>query len=214
EFERRNWIRKTGYRYEATQPGSYVAAAMTELIERVETERKLRDVWHWLPDDVSDLRIELFADAVVTVASATDPYCPVNRFVALLETTDRFQLLGSDLALLEPCRELFCRRIVDDGMEAEIIDPPYVSEYVLSTYPEHCSKTLGSGNLAVWVHEELPTYGLGLFDDRVSIAGYDSDSGTIRVLIDTDAPEVREWAESTYESYRRAARPLAPETIA
>ncbi|WP_129114757.1 helix-turn-helix transcriptional regulator [Halegenticoccus tardaugens] len=207
EFEDRNWVRKNGYQFEATPLGAFVAAAMAELIERIETERKLRDVWDWLSVEAEDLRIDTFADAVVTVASATDPYCPVNRFVSLLETADRFRLLGSDLAVFEPCRDLFRRRIAD-GMVAEIIDPPYVSKYVLSTYPDYCSETLGSGNLAVWVHEKLPAYGLCLFDDRISITGYNLDSGAVQVLIDTDAPEVREWAEATYESYRREARPL------
>ncbi|MDL5360838.1 winged helix-turn-helix domain-containing protein [Halalkalicoccus sp. NIPERK01] len=207
EFEDRNWIRKSGRQFEATPVGAYIASGMAGLIERVENERRLRDVWHWLPVETGDLRIDLFADAVVTVAEATDPYRPVNRFVSLLEATDRFRLLGSDLALFEPCRELFCRRVVD-GMEAEIIDPPYVSKHVLSTYPDHFSKTMGSGNLTVWVHDEVPGYGLTLFDDRVSITGYTPDSGAIRVLVDTDAPEVREWAETTYAAYRRSARSL------
>ncbi|XVH30589.1 helix-turn-helix transcriptional regulator [Haloferacaceae archaeon DSL9] len=207
EFEGRNWIRKNGYQFETTQLGAFVASAMAETIERVETERKLRDVWHWLPVETQDLRIDMFADAVVTVAEPDGPYRPVNRFISLLETTDRFRLLGSDLAVIEPCRDLFRRRITDD-MEAEIIDPPYVSEYLLSTYPDYCSETLGSGNLAVWVHEKLPSYGLCLFDDRISITGYNPDSGTVQVLIDTDAPEVREWAQATYESYRREARPF------
>lgn len=205
EFEQRNWIRKTGYQYEATQLGAYIAAGVMELIDRVENERKLRDVWHLLSLDAEDLQIGLFADAVVTVAESTDPYRPVDRFASLLETADRFRLLGSDLALFEPCRELFRQRAID-GMEAEIIDPPYVTEYVQSNYPDHASMTAESSEITVWIHEELPEYGLSIFDDRVGITGYEPNSGTVRVFVDTEKSEVREWADTTFRAYQNTAQ--------
>ena len=213
EFEKRHWIRKSGYRYEATQVGGFVASAMTELIERIETQQKLRDVWHWLPGEESGFTIEMCSDAVVAVAEANDPYRPVNRFVSLLRGTNRFRFVGFDVALLEPCKDELSKRIVE-GMETEIIDPPNVARYILSAYSEHCSEPLESGNLTVRLHDDLPPYGVSIFDDRIGISGYDPDSGTVRVLMDTDAPEVREWAEATYESYRREARPLALEPAA
>lgn len=213
EFEDRQWITKRGALYEATRLGAFVASSVTELLDRIETERKLRDVWHWFPIEANHLSIEAVSDAVVTVAEVDDPYRPVNRFVSLLRETERFRFAGFELALLEPCKDEFRRRIVD-GLETEIIDPPNAAGYVLSTYPEHCADPLESGNLTVLLHDDLPTYGLCLFDDRVAISGYDPESGTVRALIDTDAPEVCEWAESTYESYRRAARPLTVEAVA
>ncbi|QLK25908.1 MarR family transcriptional regulator [Natrinema zhouii] len=210
EFEDRRWIRREGHQYEATQLGGFVASGMRELIDRLETEQKLRDVWQWLPIEASGFSIEMGADAVVTVARTDDPYRPVNRFVSLLRETDQFRFVGFDLALLEPCKDELARQIVN-GMETEIIDPPRVARHILSTYPEHCSGPRESGNLAVRLHDELPPYGIALFDHRIGISGHSPDSGTVRVLIDTDAPETREWAESTYESYRRDSRPLVSE---
>ena len=212
-FERRNWIRRNGRAYEATQLGAFVASGMRRLTERLETERRLRDVWQWLPDEASGFTVDMCADAVVTVAGATDPYRPVNRFRSLLGRTDRFRFVGFDLALLEPCKDEFRRRVVD-GMRAEIIDPPSVARHVLSIYPDHCVAPLESGNLSILIHDDVPPYGVSLFDDRVGISGYDPDSGTVQVLVDTDAPAARAWAESTYETYRREARPFAPEVVA
>ncbi|MFB1064285.1 hypothetical protein CP556_03485 [Natrinema sp. CBA1119] len=60
----------------------------------------------------------------------------------------------------------------------------------------------------------MPPYGTALFDQRIGISGHNPVSGTVRALIDTDAPETFEWAESTYESYRRDSRPLVPEPTA
>lgn len=211
EFEDRNWVRRVEYQYEATPLGAYVASAVAELIERVETERKVRDVWQWLPDEESGFTIEMCTDAIVTVAEADNPYAPVNRFLALMGQTDQFRFVGSDLALLEPCRDEFCRRVID-GMQTEIIDPPSVATYIRSTYPELSSETLASGNLTIRLHDDLPPYGVGIFDHRVAICGHDPDSVSVRVFLDTDSPDAREWAETTYSSYRRQTPTLPLET--
>jgi predicted transcriptional regulator len=212
EFEDRHWIRKTGYRYEATQLGAFIASAMADLIERVETERTLRNVWQSLPGEESGFSVEMCTDAVVTVAEADNPYRPVNRFVSLLGETTEFRFAGFDVALLEPCKDELCGRIID-GMRTEIIDPPRVAEYIRSTCPELFTETLESGNLTIRLHDDLPPYGVGLFDDRIAITGYDPDSVAVRVLVDTDTPEAREWAESIYTSYRRRTPTIPLETI-
>lgn len=207
EFEDRNWIRREGYQYEATEPGAFVASAMEELIERIESERTLRDIWDWFPDEMSGFAIEACSDGVVTVADSDDPYAPVNRFESLLRTTSEFRFVGSDIALLEPCKDVVRQRIVD-GMATEIVDPPSAANYILSSYSQHCGAALERDSFTVLVHEELPGYGIGLFDDRIAVSCYEQDSGTVRVLIDTDVPAARTWAESTYERYHRDARPL------
>lgn len=213
EFETRRWIRRDGHRFETTQLGAFVAAGMEALIERLETEQQLRDVWQWLPSEASGFTVEMASSAVVTAAAADDPYGPVNRFASLLRRADRFWFVGYDVALLEPCKDEFSRRVLE-GMRTEIIDPPSVATYILSTHGEHCSEPLESGNLTVLVHDDVPSCGICLFDDRIAVSGYNVDSGTVKVLLDTDDPVAREWAESTYESYRREARPLALETAA
>lgn len=209
-FEDRNWIRRDGQHYEATQLGTFVAEGMRELIDRLETEQSLRDIWQWLPSEASGFTIEMLADAIVTVAEANDPYGPVNRFLSLLQGTNRFRIVGFDLALLEPCKDELCQQIID-GMHTEIIDPPSVVNHIRATYPEQFAEALESGNLTVRLHDDLPPYGVGLFDDRIAITGYDPTNGTLTVLIDTDAPEAREWAETLYTSYERELPTLALE---
>lgn len=208
EFEDRRWIHRAGRQYEATQLGAFVASGLRELIDRVETEQQLREVWHCLPSEASGFTIEMASDSVMTVAETDNPYYPVNRFLSLLRETDQFRFAGFDLALLEPSKDELCQRIID-GMRTEIIDPPSVVKYIRSTCPEQFSEALESGNLTVWLHDDLPPYGLGIFDDRIAISGYNPDSGTVKVLIDTDSPEACEWAESIYKSYRRETPTIA-----
>lgn len=212
EFEDRNWIRKDGYQYEATPLGAYVASAVAELIDRIEIERKVRDVWQWLPDEESGLTIEMCADAVVTVAEADNPYAPVNRFLTLIRETDHFRFVGTDIAIFEPYRDEFCQRVID-GMQTEIIDPPSVAMYYRSTYPHLFAETLESGNLTMLLHDELPPYGIGIFDQRVAVCGHDSDSVTVRVLLDTGSEDAREWAESKFDFYRRQPPTTPLETV-
>lgn len=212
EFEDRHWIQRDDYRYETTDLGAFIASAMAELIEQFETERELRDVWTWLPDAESGFSIDMCAGATVTAAGADDPYRPVSRFKTLLQESDQVRIAGLDVPLLEPCKEELCQRIID-GMEAEFIDPPRVAEYIRSTCPELFSDALASGNLTVRLHDDLPSYGVCLFDERVAISGYDPDSVSVRVLVDTDDPDAREWAESVYSSYWRQTPTVPLETV-
>lgn len=202
EFEDRGWIRRDEYRYETTQLGAYIASAMTELIERFETERQLRDVWEWLPDEETGFTIEMCTGAEVTRADADDPYGPVNRFQRLARGTDEFQFTGMDVALLEPCKEDLCDQIIN-GMSADLIVPPRVAKYIRSTCPELFSEALDSGNLTVRLHDDLPSFGAAIFDERIAVCGYDEDSASVRLLVDTDAAEAREWAESLFGTYWR-----------
>jgi len=202
EFEKRNWVRKRKYQYEATPLGTFAASAMEGVIEQFEIEQRLRDVWQWLPDEDTGFTIEMCSEAVVTVADAGDPYQPVNRFLSLLEDTGEFRFAGCDVAMLEPCKETLCERIID-GVRAELINPPRVAEYIRSSSPELFAEALESGDLTIRLHDELPSYGVSLFDDRVAISGYDPDCVTVRVVIDTAAPDARKWAESVYDTYRR-----------
>ncbi|WP_247002390.1 helix-turn-helix transcriptional regulator [Halosolutus gelatinilyticus] len=210
-FEDRRWITREGAHYEATALGTFVATGMRELIDRLETEHRLREVWEWLPSEATGFTIEMISDAVVTVAAADDPYRPVNRFLTLLREADRFRFVGFDVALLEPCKDELCGRIVE-GMHTEIIAPPAVAKYIRSTAPEQFAAALESGNLVVRLHDDLPHYGVSLFDTRIAISGYDPASGSVRVLVDTDGPAAREWAESAYDAYRRELPTIALET--
>lgn len=208
EFEEREWVYRDGYQYEATQLGAFVASAMADLIDRVETERKLRDVWRLLPDEETGFTIEMCADATVTVAGPEDPSRPITRFCSLIEETDQLRFTGLDVAMLDSCKDELCQRIVE-GMETELINPPRVAKYIRSNCPDLFSEALDSGNLDVRLHDELPPFGISIFDDRIAVVGYDRESVTVRVLVDTDDTEARDWAESIFTSHRRTT-PIIP----
>lgn len=209
EFDARLWIRKDGRRYVATPLGEAIASGMENLIERVETERTLRYVWHWLPDAIGDLPFETLSELIVTVAEPDAPYRPVARFESLLRETTTVRILRPEVALMDPCFDVL-HRLIDEGVEMTLIDRPACHAYFQSTYPDRSSEMMKQDNFTVLAHDDLPRYGLGLLDERVTISCYEQGSGTVHALIDTDAPAVREWATSVYETYRAGARHVEP----
>jgi predicted transcriptional regulator len=213
QFEDRIWVRKDGRQYAATRLGETVAAGVEELLVRVETERRLRDVWHWLPDEFGDLSVDTWSELTITTADPDLPYHPVNRFESLLRETTTVRFLRPEVALMDPCFDTLYRRL-DDGVDVTLIDRPTCHAYFISTYPERCSEMLKRDNFTVLEHDDLPPYGTGLLDDRVAISCYERERGTVNAVIDTDSPAVREWAESLYERYRADARPLDPDVVA
>lgn len=212
EFQDRCWVRKEGREFTTTSLGAAIATQVDKLLGTVETERKLRDTWEFLPEEAIEFAIGSNSGTTVTVAEYDAPYRPVNRFRSLLEDAEEFRFVGVDIALLEPCREEFRRRVLD-GMETEIINPPDAARYVFSTYPEITTDIVESGNILGLLHDDLPPYGVSIFDDRIAVNDYVPDRSGVTVLIDTDLSVAEEWAQSIYEKYRAEARPLNPETI-
>ena len=211
DFEERGWVRRDGHEYELTKPGAYVAEHFTNFFDRMDTERRLRDIWQWLPSEMNGFTLEMVAEGVVTAVEPGDPYGPANRCASLYRETQC--LRGFDAALTAPhhFEELYHQ--IAEGMDTDIILTPEVSENIASTYPEKAAEVFESNSLTLWLHDSLPLFRILIYDDRIGIGGYDPDSGVLQVYIDTDAPEAREWADSTFESYRQEARRVTPDRV-
>jgi len=212
EFEARIWIRKDGYQYTATRLGEVIASGMENLIERVETERNLRDVWHWLPDEVGEFTIETWEAMTVTVAEPDAPYRPVDRFESLLAETTELRLVRPEIALMEPCFDVLVR-LIDEGVDVVLVARPESHTYFLSTYPERSADMMQQDNFTVLEHEGLPAYGTGLLDERATISCYEQDSGTVHALVDTEVAPIREWAQSVCETYASEGQPVESDRV-
>ena len=210
EFEDRTWVRKEGYQYVATRLGDAIADGIEDLIDLFETEQKLRDIWHWLPDAVIELPAETWSEMTVTLPEPDSPYRPVNRFKSLLQQTTEVRYLRPEVALMEPCFDELLP-LIDDGVDITLVDRPGCHEYFITTYPERSLAMEKRENFTVLEHDELPRYGIGLLTNRVTISCYEQDSGSVQALVDTDVPAIREWAESTYTSFENEAQPVEPE---
>ncbi|HKJ58002.1 MAG TPA: MarR family transcriptional regulator [Halobacteriales archaeon] len=205
DFEDRGWVGRQGHEYALTQPGAFVAERFGRLLDQLSTEQKLRAVWRWLPGELDGFTVDLVADARVTAVEPGDPYGPANHCGRLFREAE--WLRGFDAGLTAPHHfaELY-QRIVD-GMTTEVVLPSDVLERIQTAYPEESARVGRSEHFTLWVNDDLPLYRLTVFHDRVGIGGYDPDSGVMQVYLETESPDAREWAEATFERYRRASHP-------
>ena len=207
-FEERRWIEREGGTYALTPLGTYVADEFTRLCEAMDTERKLRAVWRWLPREMEGFSVDLFADAVVAHPGPGYPYEPVQRVIDLVEESDWMCGFGSTV-FKSIANEAICRAVID-GMEFEYVYPPEVLAATVAWDREMVERAATQDHCTVWVHDDLPDKkrcGFGIFEHRVGICCHDADSRALRAWIDTDAEEARDWALSIFETYRDEARP-------
>ena len=209
DFEERRWIVRRGSTYELTALGEFVAERFAGLREAMETERKLRDVWRWLPREMDGFSVDLFADAVVSYPGPGYPYQPVERVTQLIRGADEMRGFGTTVYKTIN-NEALCDAVLR-GMDYEYVFSPPVLEATIEWNPERVAEAVARENCTILLHDSLPDVtrcGLCVFDDRIGICCHDAETGMIEAVVDTDAPEAREWAISVYERHRSDARAL------
>lgn len=191
-------IEKTNNEFRLTDSGTLLTKALVQFKREARSALRLGPVSQAIEDAPIPIDIEAFAGANVTSAEHGDPYSSVARFVSLVRETDT--LRGFNMDVIAPFYLIEIQQRIVDGMVTEDIALPDVVENALVGYPDKCVEACASGNLTIWLHEDL-TFGLAIFDDRVGIGIPEQGARTLRVFVDTDSPDVREWAEAVYESY-------------
>lgn len=209
DFEDRSWIVRDDSAYELTPLGAYVTELFLELREGMRTGETLREVWQWLPREMEAFSVEYFEDAVVAYPGPNYPYTPVERVTHLLESTDSIRGLGTTI-YKSGNLEVFCRRVIE-GMEMEYIYSLPVLQAIVDWNPELTAEALECDNCTVYLHDDLPDdnrCGLNIMDDCIGICGHDPETAQLEAVIDTAAPEARDWAEAVYERCLEEARPF------
>lgn len=213
DFQDRHWIERDGTMYRLTGLGEFVADQFETFRNAMAYQRRLREVWSWLPHDIEGFRIELFTDVVVSRPGSGYPYEPVERLTESITTTE--SMYGFGMALLKSGNlEPFFDHLLD-GLECEYIYPPVVFEDLLAWDEETVLDAVGRSNYTVLLHDDLPLderCGICLFDDSVSICCYDPETRALQSLVSTRSDEMRAWADTYYERFRQEARPLEDTT--
>ncbi|MFC6716508.1 helix-turn-helix transcriptional regulator [Natrialbaceae archaeon GCM10025810] len=210
-FDERKWLVRDGPTYGLTPLGEYVADRFLALRDAMEIEGMLRDVWQWLPVEMPGFSVDLFADAVVSYPGPGYPYEPVERLSRLIASTS--SLRGFDNIVYKSSNlETACGAALE-GMTFEYVFTPEALEGVFAWNPDRIVEVTACENATVLVHDHLPDgdrCGLGIVDDRAGICCHDAGTGALVAVIDTDAPEARDWAISVFERVRAEATPVDP----
>jgi hypothetical protein len=209
------WLEEKGYAdrvdgvYHLTGEGEVVAEAVIQFERKIRTADRLAPLLDVICDDHRDFVVEPFEDATVTVATPSDPYAPVTRFLTLLRGCERFRGFNTTHMIPPGLADIYGDPFAD--CEVELIYLPDVVDS-LEQRDDGFRRTLDGDHLKLRTRDALP-YGLALFDgenrDRVGIGGYDEETGTMRVFVDTDTAIARAWAERVYGTFRRDSEPLS-----
>lgn len=209
DFRDRNWIEREGSTYRLTGLGEFVADQLAGFLNAMAVEQRLRNISPWLPYEIDGFSVDLLTDAVVSYPGPGYPYEPLDRHIQLVEATETIRGFGMVL-LKANVLEVYFDRLFD-GLEIEMIYPPHVFETMIEWDPETVARGVDLDNYTVFLHDDLPNSewcGVCLSDERTSICCYEPDTGMLRSLLDTDAPETYSWGESIVDRYRAEARPL------
>lgn len=188
--------------FQLTEAGRLLTNSLTTFKQEVRSTLQLAPVLDAVGEAPVEIDAEAFTDAIVTSAERGDPYSPIARFLTLVRGTKT--LRGFDIDGIAPLYLDEIQRRIVDGMETKDVVLPVAVKDSLDTYPEKCLEACVSGNLTLKLHDELP-FGLAIFDERVGVGVCEPDTRQLRVFVDTDSPEVLEWAEAVYQIYNSEA---------
>lgn len=209
DLEERDWIVRTGRRYEATPRGAFVAAEFIRLMRNLETFEALPPVSEWFPDDEPAFDLCLLDDATVVTADEGDLIAPIRRGLELIERSDHLRAVanGASREFIEATREA-----VDTGSTHTILVPPETVDAMRADPDLRAGvrKMLDTGNATLLRYDgdgELPVVQIG--DGTVALC-----SGDHRAMVETGDGEVRDWAEGYLDSLLADATPISAEHIA
>ncbi|MFD1512635.1 helix-turn-helix transcriptional regulator [Halomarina rubra] len=203
-LDEEGYLRRVAGGFELTGPGQVVAEEVLRLEYNVSAAHRLAPLLEHVCADHQEFVVEPFAEATVTVADPGDPFRPMRRILDLV--ADSTTLRGFNAtAMVPPGVPEFYDRLFDAN--AELVGLPASIDTLAAAYPDRIDDLRDSGRLALYARDALP-YGLLVLDDCVGIGGYDEDTGTLRVFVDSEDRTAREWAERAFEAYKSDSTPL------
>ncbi|AUV82160.1 transcriptional regulator [Salinigranum rubrum] len=206
-LEQKEYAERVDGTYHLTGEGEIVAEAVVQFERKIRTANRLSPLLDAICEDHREFVVEPFESATVTVATPAEPYAPVTRFLTLLRDCERFRGFNTTHMVPPGLADVYGDPFAD--CEVELIYLPDVVD-TLEKSDDGFRRALDGEHLKLRTRDALP-YGLALFDDRVGIGGYDEETGTMRVFVDTDTAIARAWAERVYDTFRADSTPLEAE---
>jgi len=161
-----------------------------------------------LPDDAR-VAPALFRDATVVESTGVAPQRPTEAYLSLAEDATRIR--GYASRLLDSTVPALRDRVVDDGLELDLVVDPDVLDALLGAHGDAVADALDTGRLTLREGSDGLAYSLMLVDEpkrtRACALLYDESGHT--ALVHNDDPAAVEWAEGVYESLRDGADALS-----
>lgn len=207
-FDEKGLLRRTEAGYEATLLGHIVAEQVDRFEDVVETAYRLDPLLELLESSG-----EAFDDSVFTDAGAN---WTVERGQALIDSGVERVRNAEVLRVLDwtSVPDLYIERIfrimIENGTRGEAVYPRAEVENRLESFPDLHEELLEAGaGHRYWVHENVPPWGMTIYDDSlVELRAYEQRTGAYVLDATSDDPGVVRWAKDVFTDYRDRADPL------
>lgn len=204
ELEDRNWIKSSpsDNTYRGSPAGRIVVESLRETLSDFRTADQLEKIHPFLPEDPS-IRTQTLCACNVTRCDVDGPYAPMHRLFTLVGETES---LHSFTPVFTPLYVEWFDDQSPDAHEFEIIGPPEFFDTIRSEYGSALDQALDAASVTLLVSNDLPQFGVTLFDDVGVIAAYDHNMRLHSLLeAGPEQQQVIEWAEQQYEIQRNTA---------
>ncbi|WP_152042463.1 helix-turn-helix transcriptional regulator [Salinigranum salinum] len=211
EFDSRTWIKRVGRRYELTLLGELIAEGFFDLVERFETERRIRDVWQWIPFDQMGIDIECLSDATVTQATENNPLAVMSRVREFERRTTETQCFADYFP--EPCIDTRSAAIAAGTQRFEaVFTPSAVATVMSSKWASRFTEMVASDRTEISILSGGIPYAAGI-NDGVAYLVIEDDEDNIVGLVETEDEHFVGWVEERFEAYRRDATVLTTDAL-
>ena len=212
DFEEREWITRDGDGYRATVTGQFVAKGFTDLLDIVETERKLRDLVKWLPTGTMEFDLRRLRTATITLPSQVRPSAPVRRVTDLIHQSDRVEIVSH--AFNEQSLDAIRRETIEGSQTFEGVFSADAIDAIAgdSTLRQRLRELVASERAEIRICDEDVPLAVTITDDVVHLLLRDED-GVLQAALDTDDPEVLSWARESHERYWGRSAPLDADAL-
>lgn len=205
-YRERDWVVKRGRRYTITVTGRGVHRAYESLLADAERAGELGPFAAHVGPVADDLPWDALEGAEITVASDRDPFATVQRLAELISTADAERMRAVTPIVAEVFNEAAVE-FIERGSHLELTIDDGVLEASRAGFPDALERARTNGDVDVLVHPEPIGFGLMLCEERTCLGAYDAENN-VRAVVESDSPELFEWATEAYERYRSRAAPL------
>lgn len=208
-LEEHEVVQESGGEYELTQLGEVLAGELRRFGRRARTARSLSPFLNAVRTNGTDVPVEHLDDATVIRRKPRQPHVTIHRIFELFERSDHVRMFSS---VISPIYVDMAYPKLMDGMQIQAVFEREVVDLMLSEYPQQAHDTIATGNFDVYAHPGDLPFELFVFDDRIGMAAHNRE-GIAEVLIESDDPAARTWAEDRFETHRARADSLTMSDI-
>ena len=191
EMEEYGLLTSTGTTYELTRFGRLCCETCGSLLEEIDEKVGLATVLSHLPESAS-LDDRLLDDAEVIQVETYAPLTPISEIGTFVAEAD--YIVGYSNAILPYYVEFFHRRVLEEGLKAQVLLPTDVLERAVADYREKLEVLLDARDFELVVTTDSLPYDIVTVDDQlVGVAIRDQNNRLQGALVNrTDS--ALEWA--------------------